>query len=122
MGRFMSPPLGPLAIVLLEFSVDNVALVLLLVMVIGLAFAVTFAAALSTLAGLAFDEVVSGLMVGGGLEGIDLSQVCCFPLPESVRHVSLTLPLEVHAGLLLHKCGGWVIFRLRCCLRLAVFT
>ena len=72
MGRYLSPPLGgPLAIVLLGFFVDNVALVLLLWLVIGLAFAVTFAAALSTLAGLAFDEMLSGLMVGGGLEGID---------------------------------------------------
>ena len=121
MGRYMSPLLGPLAIVLLGSLIDNVVLVLLLVMVMGLAVVVTFAAAFSTLAGLAFDGAMSGLMVGGGLEGIDLSQVCCFPLPESVRHVSLTLPLEVHAGLLLHKCGGCVIFRLSCCLRFAVF-
>ena len=101
MGRSMSPPIGPLDIVLLGIFVDNVALVLLLVMLIGLAFALTFAAALSTLAGLAFDEVLSGLMAGGGLEGTDLSHTCSFPLPESVRHFDLTLPIEIHDGLLL---------------------
>ena len=41
MGRLMSPLLGPLAIVLLGSFVDNVIMVLLLVMVIGLAFVVT---------------------------------------------------------------------------------
>ena len=122
MGRSMSPLLGPLAIVLLGFFIDNVVLVLLLVMVIGLAFVVTFAAAFSTLAGLAFDGAMSGLMVGGGLEGIDLSQICSFPLPESVRHVDLTLPIEIHAGLLFHESGCWVVYWLTCCLSLAVLT
>ena len=74
MGRLMSPLFGPLTIVLaLVLSVDNVALVLLLVLVIGLAVTVPFAAALSALAGLAFDELLPGLLVGGILEGIDLS-------------------------------------------------
>ena len=74
MGRLMSPPLGPLTIVLaFVFAVDNIALVLFLVLVIGFAFAGTFAAALSALAGLAFDELLSGQFVGRILDGIDLS-------------------------------------------------
>ena len=74
MGRLMSPPLGPLTIVLaFVLAVDNIALVLFLVLVIGLAFAVTFAAAFSAFAGLTFDELLSGLLVGRILEGIDLS-------------------------------------------------
>ena len=109
MCRFKSPLLGPLAIVLLGCFVDNVVLDLLLVMVIGFAFVVPFAAAFSTLAGLAFDGAMSGLMVGGSLEGIDLSQICSFPLPESVRHICLTLPIEIHAGLLFHESGCWVV-------------
>ena len=74
MGRLMSPPLGPLTIVLaFVFAVDNIALVLFLVLVIGLAVAVTFAAARSAFAELALDELLLGLLVGGSLEGIDLS-------------------------------------------------
>ena len=64
MGRLMSPLLGPLAIVLLESVIDNVVLVVPPVMVIGLAFVVTFSAAFSTFAGLAFDGAMSGLVVG----------------------------------------------------------
>ena len=56
MDRFISRPLGPLAIVLFEFSVSNVTLVLPFVLVIGVAFAVTFVDAFSIFAGLAFDE------------------------------------------------------------------
>ena len=122
MGRYMSPLLGPLAIVLLGSIIDNVVLVLLLVMVIGLAFVVTFAAAFSTLAELAFDGALSGLMVGGGFEGTDLSHTCSFPLPESVRHFDLTLPIEIHAGLLFHESCCWVVYWLRCCLSLAVLA
>ena len=70
----MSPLLGPMTIVLaLVLSVDNVALVLFLMLVIGLAFTVPFAAVLSALAELAFDELLLGLLVGGILDGIDLS-------------------------------------------------
>ena len=74
MARLMSPPLGPLTIVLaFVIAVDNIALVLFLVLVIGRAVAVTFAVALSALTELAFDELLFGLLVGGSLEGIDLS-------------------------------------------------
>ena len=74
MGRLMSPPLGPLTIVrAFVFAVDNIALVLFLVLVIGLAFDLTFAVALCALTELAFDELLLGLLVGGNLEGIDLS-------------------------------------------------
>ena len=54
------------------------ALVLLvpLVLVIGLAFVVTFSYAFTTFAGLAFGGVMSGLVVGGVLEGTDLSHTC----------------------------------------------
>ena len=81
MGRSMSPPLGPLAIVLLESVIDNVILVVPLVVVIGLAFVVPFSAACSTFAGLAFDGAMSGLVVGGSLEGTALSHACSFSLP-----------------------------------------
>ena len=68
----MSPLLGPLTIVLaLVLSVDNVPLVQLLVLVIGLAVTVPFAAVLSALAELAFDERMLGLLVGRIIEGID---------------------------------------------------
>ena len=113
MGRYMSPLLGPLAIVLLGSFIDNVLLVVPPVMVIDLAFVVTFSAAFSTFAGLAFDGAMSGLVVGGGLEGTDLSHTCSFPLPESVRHFDLTLPIEIHAGLLFHESCCWVVYRLR---------
>ena len=70
----MSPLLGPLTIVLaLVLPVNNVALVLLLVLVIGLAFTVPFAAVLPAHAELAFDELLLGLLVGRILQGIDLS-------------------------------------------------
>ena len=67
----MSPLLCPLTIVLAIILV--VAMALLLVLVIGLAFIVPVAAVLSALAELAFDELLLGLLVGGNLEGIDLS-------------------------------------------------
>ena len=70
----MSPLLGPMAIVLaLVLSVDNVALVLFLMLLIGLAFTVPFAVVLSALAELAFDELLLGLLVDRILQGIDLS-------------------------------------------------
>ena len=76
MGRYMSPLLGPLAIVLLESVIDNVVLVVPLLMVVGIAFVVTFSSAFSTFAGLAFDGVMSGLVVGGSLEGTDRCHTC----------------------------------------------
>ena len=70
----MSPLLGPMTIVLaLVLSVDNVDLVLLLMLVIGLAFTVPFAAVLSAIAELAFDKLLLGLLVDRILQGIDLS-------------------------------------------------
>ena len=105
-----------------ESVIDDMVLVVPLVLVLGLAFVVTFASALATFAGLAFDGAMSGLVVGGGLEGTDLSHTCSFPLPESVRHFDLTLPIEIHAGLLFHESCCWVVYWLRCCLSLAVLT
>ena len=70
----MSPLLGPMTIVLaLVLSIDNVALVLFLVLMIGRAFAVSFAATLSALAELASDELLLGLLVNIILQGVDLS-------------------------------------------------
>ena len=91
------------------------ALVLLvpLVLIIGLAFVVTFSSAFTTFAGLAFGGVMSGLVVGGVLEGTDLSHTCSLSLPESVRYFDLTLLIEIHAGLLFHESCCWVVYRLR---------
>ena len=102
-----------MALVPLESVIDDMVLVVPLVLVLGLAFVVTFASALVTFAGLAFGCVVSGLVVGGSLEGPDLSHACSFSLTESVRHFGLTLLFEIHAGLLFHESCCWVVDRLR---------
>ena len=102
-----------MALVLLESFIDDIVLVVPLVLVIGLAFVVTFSSAFSTFAGLAFDGAMSGLVVGGGLEGIDLYHTCSLSLSERVRYFDLTLLIEIHFGLLFHESCCWVVCRLR---------
>ena len=84
-----------------------------LVLVIGFAFVVTFSSAFNTFAVIAFGGVMSGLVVGGVLEGTDLSHTCSLSLSERVRYFDLTLLIEIHSGLLFYESCCWVVCRLR---------
>ena len=89
------------------------ALLVPLVLVVGLAFVATFSFAFNTFSVIAFGGVLSGLLVGGVLEGTDLSHTCSLSLPECVRYFGLTLLIEIHSGLLFHEGCCWVECRLR---------
>ena len=102
-----------MALVPLESVIDDMVLVVPLVLVLGLAFVATFSFPFDTFAVIAFGGILSGMVVGGNLEGPDFSHACSFSLIESVRHFGLTLLFEIHAGLLFHESCCWVVDRLR---------